>query len=270
MRAHLVCNTASGGSTDPGEIGQLLERHGAELVDDAEAAERIVVSGGDGTIAQGAELAARRGIPLGVIPTGTANDFARANDLPQDTDEAAELAVTGAPGWPHELARIDGRAFVNVAAAGLAPAAARRAVPFKRALGPLAYAVGAGLAGAIDKPVELRAGEHFDGEAWQVIVAVSGAFGGGAEIDAADQHDGRLDLLVVPAGRRLALLPRALRMRRGDLADDPKVLHVQAKAFTLEVPAGTVFNVDGELVEAGPTVRFTLQESFRLVRKPPS
>ena len=118
--------------------------------------------------------------------------------------------------------------------------------------------------------MKLRAGEHFDGEAWQVIVAVSGAFGGGAEIDAADVHDGRLDLLVVPAGRRLALLPRALRMRRGDLAEDPKVVHVQAQAFTLDVPAGTAFNVDGELVQAGPEVRFTLQESFRLVRRAPS
>ncbi len=266
MRVHLHCNPASGGSTNTGEIGQLLERHGATLVDEAEA-ERIVVSGGDGTIAQGAELAARRGIPLGVIPTGTANDFARDAGLPDDAEAAAELAVTGVPGPPRELARIDGRAFVNVAAAGLAPAAARRAAPFKRILGPFAYAVGAILAGALDKPIALRAGTHYDGDAWQVIVAVSGAFGGGAEIDAADAHDGRLDLLVVPGGRRLALLPRARRMRRGDLAEDPQVVHVQAKAFTLQVPAGTPFNVDGELVEAGPTVRFTLQESFRLVRR---
>ncbi len=266
MRIHLHCNPASGGSTDSGEITALLERHGATMVE-ADEAERIVVSGGDGTIAQGAELATDRGVPLAVIPTGTANDFARTTGLPQDEEAAAELAVTGAPGPARELAFMDGRAFVNVAAAGLAPAAARRAAPLKRLLGPLAYAAGALVAGAVDQPVHCRAGDAFVGDAWQVIVAASGAFGGGAEIDAADPEDGRLDLLVVPAGPRLALAVRALRMRRGDLADDPQVLHRRVADLVLEVPAGTPFNVDGELVEAGPEVRFSVrQAAYRLVR----
>ena len=44
--------------------------------------ERIAVAGGDGTIGSVAELAGRLGVPLAVIPTGTANDFARAHELP--------------------------------------------------------------------------------------------------------------------------------------------------------------------------------------------
>ena len=32
-------------------------------------------------------------MPLAVLPTGTANDFARATGLPEDLDEACELAV---------------------------------------------------------------------------------------------------------------------------------------------------------------------------------
>jgi diacylglycerol kinase family enzyme len=128
VNVHLLCNPASGGATDDGEIERLLESHGATLVDPGEAA-RVVVCGGDGTIATGAELAARLGVPLAVVATGTANDFARAHGLPDDVEEAARLAILGAAGAPVDLARMDDRPFVNVASAGLAPAAAERAAP---------------------------------------------------------------------------------------------------------------------------------------------
>ena len=83
-------------------------------------------------------------MPLAVLPTGTANDFARAYGLPGDPREAAELAADGERTRPLELGRLaDGRPFVNVASAGLASVAARNAQPLKPRLGPLAYGVGA-------------------------------------------------------------------------------------------------------------------------------
>ena len=56
-------------------------------VDEVEAAvesgaERIVVAGGDGSIAPVAAAAGAAGIPLAVVPAGTANDFARRIGLP--------------------------------------------------------------------------------------------------------------------------------------------------------------------------------------------
>ena len=54
-----------------------------------------MVSGGDGTIAPVAERAGELGVPLAVIPGGTANDFARANGIPPDPRAAAELAASG-------------------------------------------------------------------------------------------------------------------------------------------------------------------------------
>ena len=60
------------------------------------------------------------------------------------TVEAASLAAHGTETRNLELGRLaDGRPFVNVASAGLAAKAARHASPFKKVLGPLAYAVGA-------------------------------------------------------------------------------------------------------------------------------
>src|SRR3954468_5990747 len=126
-----------------------MRRHGAEVracgcdpeglaVVAAWGPDRIAVAGGDGTIGDCAELAGRLGVPLAVIPLGTANDFARTADLPLEVEAACVLAVTGSALRPLELGRLaDGRPFVNVASAGLASAAARCGAPFKR-LGPLA------------------------------------------------------------------------------------------------------------------------------------
>lgn len=270
MRVFLLANPEAGGGTDTRSIAAALTGHGATVVETEVRAERVVVCGGDGTIGRGAELAARLGVPLGVIAAGTANDFACALDLPLELGAAARLAATGTQTRRLELGRIDERPFVNVASAGLAPSAARRAAPFKRLLGPLAYPAGALVAGLLERPIECAADasghERFAGRAWQVIVACTGAFGGGAEIDAADPADGRLDLLVLPDTRRVNLARHALAMRRGTLAESSGVVHARGDAITLRVPAATQFNVDGEVVEAGGTVELTIDpRAFALV-----
>jgi YegS/Rv2252/BmrU family lipid kinase len=267
VRIALIANAASGGGLDIEPLADRMRRHGADVracgytPEDLEAAaawevDRVVVAGGDGTIGTAAELAGRHGVPLAVIPTGTANDFARANDLPDDLEAAADLAATGTELRTMELGRLaDGRRFVNVASAGLASAAARHAEPLKRVLGPLAYPLGAIQAAVTDKPLRCTvcAGgdEVFDGEAWQAIVAVTGAFGGGAGIDAADPEDGMLDAAILPAGSRLGLARRAWGLRRGTITEQGDVRHARGSVVEVDLPKGTEFNVDGEVHDTG-------------------
>src|SRR5215216_7351136 len=218
--------------------------------------ERLVVAGGDGTVASVADLAGRLDVPLGVIPGGTANDFVRASQLPLDPVAAAELAVTGTELRRLELGRLaDGRPFVNVASAGLASVAARRAAPLKPKLGPLAYAVGALRAAATATPlrcsVRADARTVFEGRAWQVIVAVTGAFGGGASVGAADAQDGILDVAVLAAGSRAGLARRAWGMKRGTIAEQRGVEHHRAHVVAVDLPPGTELNADGEVRAAG-------------------
>ena len=262
MKIALVSNPGSGKGTElsppPGVTLLSLDDR---VPDDVE---RLVVAGGDGSVGPYAAVAAERGIPLGVVPVGTANDFARFHDLPTDPGEALELALTGERTQRLELARMDGRPFVNVASGGLAPVAAEKAQPLKQALGPFAYAVGAVAAGATADPfhcvVRVDGETVFDDEAWQLIVASSGAFGGGAEVEEANPEDGVLDVVAVPAGSRLTLPGRAVAMRRGDLAGMDDVVHRTGHEITVEVQPETLFNVDGEVVacERG-TVRFTVE-----------
>ena len=155
-----------------------------------------------------------------------------------------------------ELGRLaDGRPFVNVASAGLASAAARRAEPFKSFLGPLAYPVGALRAAMTEQPLRCTVcagGEQvFDGEAWQAIVAVTGAFGGGADIDAADPDDGVLDAAILPAGSRLGLARRAWGLRRGTIARAARRPPCARHRGRGRPPPGTEFNVDGEVQDSG-------------------
>jgi diacylglycerol kinase (ATP) len=267
VRIALVANRASGGGLDPEPLARAMREHGAEVqvfgCGDAELEraaqyepERLAVAGGDGTVAGAAELAGRLDVPLGVIPGGTANDFVRASGLPLDPVEAATLAVTGTSLRRLELGRLgDGRPFVNVASAGLASVAARRAAPLKPRLGPLAYAVGALRAAATASPLrcEVRADAKtvFEGETWQVIVAATGAFGGGSEVGAADPEDGVLDVAVLPAGSRLGLARRAWGMKRGTIAEQRGVEHHRGWEIEVDLSRGTEFNADGEVRERG-------------------
>jgi diacylglycerol kinase (ATP) len=276
MRIALIRNPDSG-SGEADEIAGLLRAAGADVeafgpgeADRGVSArpDRIVVAGGDGSIGPAAAAAARAGVPLAVVPVGTANDFARTLGLPDEPAEAARLAATGSRMRRLDLGRMDGRPFVNVASLGLAPAAAERAQGLKRLLGPAAYAIGAVRAAVSAEPARCEARcdgrEAFSGDAWQVTVACSGAFGGGSEVDA-DPHDGLLDLVAFEAGSRLVLARRAQGLRRGTVETQEGVHSCRAARVELDVPAETSFNVDGEVVESGPAAFWVEAGAFELI-----
>jgi diacylglycerol kinase family enzyme len=113
--------------------------------------------------------------------------------------------------------------------------------------------------------VVVDGGQVFAGEAWQVIVAGTGAFGGGSELTDADPADRLIDVAVLEAGPRIALVRRAWGMRNGGLTDQPGVHHARGRTVDLELPPGTPFNVDGEVCEISPTHFSTRGERVRVV-----
>jgi diacylglycerol kinase family enzyme len=274
----LAANPASGGGLAPEEIARELERAGAEVrvfaLEELDAAvasrpRRLVLASGDGSVGLAAAAAARAGIPLAVVPSGTANDFARAMGIPRDVPAACRTAVAGTRLQEVELGRMDGRPFVNAASAGLAVGAARRAEPLRHVVGPVAYALGALAAGLREQPLQCRVEcdghEVFRAPAWQVTVACTGRFGGGSRVETADPRDGRLDVAVLAAGPRPRLAVHAYGLRRGRLTTQRGVRHGRARSVSVEVPQGTPFNVDGEVVEHGPASFEVEPAAFRVV-----
>ena len=282
MDIALIANPGAGGSTDTDEVAVALRAHGAEIehfsLDEDDlaraarsGAERVVVAGGDGSIGPAAVVAEALGVPLALIPTGTANDFARSQGIPLEIPRACALAMEGTRRQRMDLGRLSsGCAFVNVANTGISTSAAREAAPLKSVLGPVAYGVGALRAASNAKPIACRVSvdgrEIFSAKSWQVIVGVTGAFGGGSELGSADPQDGQLDVAVLPAGSRVGLVRRAWGMRTGTICAQPDVVHERGREILLELPPGTELNVDGEVIPAGRPERATLEPgAFELV-----
>lgn len=272
MRVALITNHRSGSGTDAATLERGLAEHGVQAetfgIEDAERLgqegggrfERVVVAGGDGSLGPAAHAAVGLGVPFAVVPTGTANDFARALDLPLDRDGALALAAGATAGRLEQvdLARVGARPWLNAASAGLSVLAANEAHELKPSLGALAYAVGAARAAVTGQPLEItvRADgeEAFAGAAWQVIVGATGAFGGGSEIGGIDHGDGCLDAAIVPAGSRTGLVRRAAGMRLGRLSAQRDVIDVRARRIEVDVPEKTSFNVDGEVCSCVPAI----------------
>jgi diacylglycerol kinase family enzyme len=111
------------------EVRLTVAKSGAELRSGMERAVRegceiLIAGGGDGTINAGASAAVERNIPLGVIPLGTLNHFAKDVGIPQDLEQAAHVVLAGIR-CRVDVAEVNGRVFLNNSSLGVYPAIVR-------------------------------------------------------------------------------------------------------------------------------------------------
>jgi diacylglycerol kinase family enzyme len=102
-------------AVEPGE----LDRHCTEAAG-AAGVDALVAAGGDGTISTAAAAVAGTDMPLGVLPLGTLNHFAKDAGIPLDLEEAV-AAIAGGRTRQVDVAEINGRVFINNSAVGLYP-----------------------------------------------------------------------------------------------------------------------------------------------------
>jgi YegS/Rv2252/BmrU family lipid kinase len=84
----------------------------------------LVAGGGDGTINSAASALVGRDIPLGVLPLGTLNHFAKDLGIPLDLDEAAKTVLQGVV-CRVDVGEVNGRIFLNNSSLGVYPAIVR-------------------------------------------------------------------------------------------------------------------------------------------------
>lgn len=119
------------------------DRDAKSLAEEALAAQPdlIIASGGDGTVSAVAGVLFGSGIPLGVIPRGTANAFAAALGIPSELEKACDLILAGSTRVV-DAARCDGQPMILLAGIGFeADTVERASRELKTRLGPLAYLV---------------------------------------------------------------------------------------------------------------------------------
>ena len=166
MRCLIIHNPASGPSSDEifafthalsvagDEICMRFIGAGMEATDataDARSFDRIVVSGGDGTVSNVLDCLRDTGVPILVFPSGTANLF--FNNI-GNAPEAAALAAACRRGrtksvdmgelyWTDEAGDIQRHGFIIIAGSGFDAAIMQKAAPSKNEIGEIAYALAA-------------------------------------------------------------------------------------------------------------------------------
>ncbi|SED07823.1 lipid kinase, YegS/Rv2252/BmrU family [Nocardioides exalbidus] len=236
---------------------------GGELMDALQVAvadepDLLVVGGGDGTIACAAGLVSRTRTTLGVLPLGTANDFARTLEIPSVLEQAVATLTTGKV-VDVDLGTVDGRAYLNVASVGLSVAVTQRLTPgLKRRFGRFAYPAATLAAYRSHRPFAARL-ELDDGtvlelrDLMQVAVGNGRHYGGGLTVAPnASIDDHLLDVYAVEQGRLRDHLSVARLLRTGQLVEHERVHHLTARRIRIVTDEPLDVNLDGEIAARTP------------------
>ena len=222
--------------------------------------EFLILGGGDGTVSSVVDFLADRGTLLGLLPLGTANDFARTLDIPEDIEEACKLIANGKV-VDIDLGLAGDNFYVNVASVGLSVEATRALSPWlKKSTGPLAYPVAAIRAFLKHEPFSARLtfpeGDHEPVEYDRLLqVAVgNGRFYGGGRIVAAESgiDDKTLDIYAIDLGRRRDLIGAVRYLKSGDFIKTEGVHNFRTPRVRLETDPDHPVNIDGEVVTRTP------------------
>ncbi|MBL1179457.1 YegS/Rv2252/BmrU family lipid kinase, partial [Pantanalinema sp. GBBB05] len=229
----------------------------------ADGADIIIASGGDGTVSTIAGALVRTGIPLGIIPRGTANAFAVALGIPRfQTIRAACQAILAGHTRTVDAAQCNGIPMVLLAGVGYEAETVERASrEMKTQWGAMAYI----MAGwqlldeqtLFDTTLETEEGVlQFQAAAITIANAAPPtsvlAQGGGEVI----LDDGLLDVTVATAETKLQAVTTMLSMLGAALVksgpQQQNVIHGRTKRITVKTEPPQKVVVDGEIIGTTP------------------
>ncbi len=230
-----------------------LDRAVQSLLNPEHCVTRLIVGGGDGTLSTVAPWLAGTGILLGVLPLGTANDFARTLGIPSNPLAAAAVAA-GDHAVDVDMARANDAYFLNVASIGLSVAMTGELSPrMKRWLGPAAYAVAGGRALVRHPTFRARFEHDSQGDAagemvHQVVVANGRFYGGGVLVDSLSTlDDGSLTAYTLGRRSRWQLLRTVALLRFKVPLDRPGDSFIRVANLRVETWPPQPVNLDGEI-----------------------
>ncbi|MEU8226938.1 YegS/Rv2252/BmrU family lipid kinase [Kribbella sp. NPDC048915] len=232
-------------TTCAADVGRLA----AEVV--ASGADAVALIGGDGTIHLGAQVLANSGMPFGVIPAGTGNDFARSIGVPlNDPAAAADLVVAGRT-RSVDLAVAKDEFITTVVAGGFDSLVNKRANELSWPKGSSRYTVATLAELRTFKPLEYVVtvdDEVIETKAMLVAVGTGPTYGGGLHICAGARiDDGLLDVTIIEPVSRLTLLQLFPKLSKGTHVGHPAVRALRARSVRIDSPGITAY-ADGELL----------------------
>jgi len=240
----------------------------SRAVDDGAAL--VIAVGGDGTVRSCAQALSGTGVPLGIVPLGTANLLARGLGLPRHPVTALRTAFDG---HDHriDLATADSMTFTAMAGIGI-DAAVVAAARLKRNLGWVSYGL-SGVAHLASTPrrftIQIGDQEPLTRTARSIVVANCGLLPGGFTILAGCRlDDGQLDVGVLAPHGPFGWVTLASHVLRGD----GHLEHFPAQRVEITSDKPLPRQADGDILP-GPfarTLTVTIQPGALLVRTPHS
>ncbi len=226
----------------------------------AERPRLLVVGGGDGTVGCAAARVAGTGTVLGVVPLGTANDFARTLELPPDP-AAAVTALLGGVVADVDLGRAGDRAFLNVASLGMSVGGDRTAHPGAQAPARPARLPGRD-APRLPPPRAVPGPPHLPRRRPPDPRARRPAPGRGRQRPALRRRQlGRperlhrrraLDVYAIERGRLRDHVSIARFLKDGSFVEHEKVTHLTTQRVVVDTVEPLPVNLDGEIATATP------------------
>ena len=265
---------AAGAGWEPLFLQTRRDEAGAGLVRDAVGAgiAMVFAAGGDGTVRACAHALACTGIPLAIVPLGTANLAARALGVPLRPSAALAAGFAGRD-RRIDLGAADGMAFAVMAGMGL-DAAVVGATPaiLKQRLGWLAYAVPgiARLPGRRHEfTVRLDGGPALATRARSVVVGNAGLLPGGfVLLPDARLDDGVLDVGILAPSDPLGWARVAHRVLTSSGRTDRHLERYRARRIEIHAEAELPRQADGEVLAPSRSLTVTLRQQALLVRVP--
>jgi diacylglycerol kinase (ATP) len=237
----------------------------------------IIAAGGDGTLNEVINGIASphpiHRVRMGIVPLGTANDFARSMKLPRRVENNIDILCAKQTVLV-DLVRVTGkrtRYFINVSAGGFSGAVDEKLTPqIKSTWGPLAYLRSAAAAlpklRAYHATVIFDDVERWEGELYNIVIANGQFVAGGLPIAPdASVRDGLLDVLLVPKrpAREMALL--TAQMLLGKHLSSDAIPFRRTRKISVKSRPRMWFNVDGEPFGDDPPVFQILPRALEFV-----
>jgi diacylglycerol kinase family enzyme len=241
-----------------------------------EGCDTLVAGGGDGTINTVAGVAVERQIPLGVIPLGTLNHFAKDLGIPLELDQAAQVIIDGVV-CKVDVGEVNGRVFLNNSSLGVYPAVVRLRERYQATgWGKWVAALWAGLTVLRRNPF-MGVRIIVDGQA--IVRRTSFVFVGnneyrmvGLNAGARDSlATGHLALYVLNGERRLGLLRLALQVLRKGVDEVKELDLLTVEETTVETRRRRLqVALDGEVVPLESPLDYRIRPAALRVHVPPA
>jgi diacylglycerol kinase (ATP) len=230
-----------------------------DILEDGSEYRVLILGGGDGSVSSVVDFLAHRDVTLGLLPLGTANDFARTLEIPGDIEQACQTIAHGKV-VDVDLGLARDNYYVNVASTGLSVKVTQALSSRLKKIGALAYPMAAIRAFFEHEPFSARL-TFPDGDQEPVeygrllhLAVGNGRFYGGGIVVApeASIDDRRLDVLAIELGRPRTLLGVARYLKSADFIRMEGVHHHRTERVRLETDPELPINIDGEVVTSTP------------------